>query len=110
MNWIDRIFDLLHLVWFEVTRAIGNVWRSVRVPFWIYVIVVVAFIVTATILGFIGFGAFFAGAATGNNWVTFAGLMILIGGVVLVSIALVPAVLAIEIVRTAFRKLFGGAS
>lgn len=109
-TWIDDILDLLHVLWYGVIHTLNNAWACVRVPFWIYVVVMVAFIVNATILGFIGFGAFFAGAVTGKNWVTFAGLMVLIGGVILVGIALVPAVLAIELVRTATRKLRGGAS
>jgi hypothetical protein len=104
MTWINRILDLLHLLWFEVTQAIRNTWTHVRAPFWIYLFVVVILIGVTIASSVVILG----GVAIESTWVIFFGGILLLSMIALVGIVLIPAVLGINIVRAIYTRLIGG--
>lgn len=105
MNWVDRLLDLLHLLWFEVRQVIQNIWARIRVPFWIYLITIIVLIGATIVCGMVVIG----GVAIESTWIIFWGGLALLGFIVLVGVALVPwPVVIISIIRATYTRLDGG--
>ena len=104
MNWLDRILDFLHFLWLEVTQVIRNIWGRVRAPFWIYLFLVVALMVTTIASSVVVMG----GVVIESTWTIFAGGILLLGMIILVGIVLIPAVLGVNLIRAIYARFFGG--
>lgn len=104
MTWIDRILDLLHLAWFEVTQAFDWVWARVRAPLGSYVAVVVV-LVLATIVPIM---VVIVGVGVGSTFTIFWGGILLLAMIVLVGAVLIPAALGTNIIRALYARISGG--
>lgn len=104
MTWIDRVLDLLHLLWFEVSQVIRNIWAHVRTPFWTYLIVVLV-VIGATIASSV---VVIGGVVIESSWVIFLGGIFLLCMIALVGVILIPAILGINIVGAIYARFTGG--
>ena len=106
MTWFDRLLDLLHLAWFEVTQVIHSVWARISAPLWIFLLFGLILIGAIAVISAVVIG----GVAIESTWVIFWGGILILGMIVLVGVVLFPVALGVNIILAVYRRLIRGIS